>query len=260
MVKVFGLVYKITNTINDKVYIGKTKSHYGIKPYGIKGRWAQHKTNHNIPSRKDECRVLYNAMRKYGVKCFEIEEIKRCDLDEYDDYEIELIAFYDSTNDNFGYNISKGGKGRSIAETSDEVRTKISKAQKKNNKYPLGIHEYYRDDKLVGYTVNRKRKGINYRKYFTSTKNTLNKNLDLAKKFIEDIKKGKINNNNKYNRRTNLPQNIVYYKNKKGIIKGYTVYAMINGEKYCKQFIKSELSMEKKLQLALKYKKQLLDN
>ena len=52
------IVYKITNTINGKLYFGVTKT-------SIKKRWTQHKCN---ATRKPY--YLYRSMVKYGVEFF----------------------------------------------------------------------------------------------------------------------------------------------------------------------------------------------
>lgn len=52
-----GIIYKITNTINGKCYIGQTTSN-------INKRWSQHIYNAKTQSQK--CRFLENAIKKYG--------------------------------------------------------------------------------------------------------------------------------------------------------------------------------------------------
>jgi len=61
-------IYKISNDINDKLYIRKTM-------YTIERRWSQHKNN--AISRKDLAHLpLYSAMNKYGIEHFIIEPIE----------------------------------------------------------------------------------------------------------------------------------------------------------------------------------------
>ena len=52
-----GFIYKITNTINNKVYIGKTLS-------SIEKRFTEHKEDSRRP--QEQIRPLYRAMNKYG--------------------------------------------------------------------------------------------------------------------------------------------------------------------------------------------------
>jgi group I intron endonuclease len=63
-------IYKITNNINKKVYIGQTNN--------LKKRWNEHKRlgNSNNSSKKSINSKLYSAMKKYGVENFTIEVIE----------------------------------------------------------------------------------------------------------------------------------------------------------------------------------------
>lgn len=98
-----GYIYKITNLINEKVYIGQTTT-------TIDHRWGQHKT---YRSKRNH---LYSALDKYGIENFKIEEIshytrktKEKLIQILNKKEIYYIAKYNSTNPDFGYNISIGG-------------------------------------------------------------------------------------------------------------------------------------------------------
>ena len=75
-----GYIYKITNDINDKVYIGKTC-------LTIEERFKQHCSD----SKKNRCekRPLYAAMNKYGIEHFHVDlvgEYSDNDLEEYEIY------------------------------------------------------------------------------------------------------------------------------------------------------------------------------
>lgn len=94
-----GYIYKITNTINNKVYIGQTTQ-------TVETRWKQHQR-----SSLTKKYALYYAMRKYGIDNFKIETLEQCDNKELDEKEIEWIAFYNSYRD--GYNMTLGGSGKS---------------------------------------------------------------------------------------------------------------------------------------------------
>lgn len=68
-------IYKITNLVNGKVYIGQSIDIYR--------RWAQHKKiGRNLSEDKysrDYDKVLYRAMRKYGVDSFEFSIVEKCE-------------------------------------------------------------------------------------------------------------------------------------------------------------------------------------
>lgn len=96
-------IYKITNNINDKVYIGKT-----IRD--IQERFSEHCRD----SKKDRYknRPLYRAMNKYGIENFSIELIEETDNPE--EREIYWIKKYNSYSN--GYNATIGGDGKSVID------------------------------------------------------------------------------------------------------------------------------------------------
>ena len=106
-------IYKITNKINQKIYIGQTWR-------TIKARFAQHKCSKSNMH-------LYNAFNKYGKDNFSIELFGQCyDQETADFIESALIEFYNSTNRNIGYNIREGGDN---SKRSSESKLRMSNAQ-----------------------------------------------------------------------------------------------------------------------------------
>ena len=98
-----GYIYKITNDINNKVYIGKTL-------LDIEKRFKEHKQDSH--RRLEENRPLYRAMNKYGQEHFSIELIEECLIEELSDKEIYWIDFYNSYKN--GYNATLGGDGKQL--------------------------------------------------------------------------------------------------------------------------------------------------
>lgn len=90
-----GLIYKITNKVNNKSYIGQTRQ-------GIQFRWNQH------TSKKDNT-YFHNAIQKYGKDNFEIEILEECDVEVLNEREIFYIAKFDTFKN--GYNLTIGGDG-----------------------------------------------------------------------------------------------------------------------------------------------------
>lgn len=94
-------IYKITNTLNGKVYIGQSNS---------KRRWSQHQYFAKNPEQTKQ--YIHRAMAKYGVENFIFEEIASClTQEDTDETESLLIKQYDSRNKNYGYNLAPGGNG-----------------------------------------------------------------------------------------------------------------------------------------------------
>lgn len=119
------LVYKITNQINNKIYIGQTTE-------TLKKRFARHcgyQLNDNT--------YLHRAMKKYGTENFKIEEIERVDnQEELNEREIYWIKYYHS--DIEGYNLKStigkcGGDTLSQHKNLNEIKTKISCSKKLGN-------------------------------------------------------------------------------------------------------------------------------
>lgn len=93
-----GYIYKITNDINDKIYIGKTE-------FNIEKRFQEHiKDSEKLYKN----RPLYNAMNKYGIEHFKIELIEETNNTE--EREKYWISYYNSYSN--GYNATLGGDGK----------------------------------------------------------------------------------------------------------------------------------------------------
>jgi group I intron endonuclease len=111
MDKIYYL-YKITNQINEKKYIGQS-----IAP---KQRWYDHKQASNNPKVP-----IQFAIKKYGQENFEFEVIACCkSQDDANLVETQLVKQYDSFISNCkGYNATYGG---SNAPKSEEWKAKMS--------------------------------------------------------------------------------------------------------------------------------------
>ena len=95
-----GYIYKITNIVNNKVYIGQT-----IRT--IEERWRDHQNLRY--TEKNNTRPLYLAFEKYGIENFTIEKIEEVENNLLNEREEYWINFFDSYNN--GYNATYGGNG-----------------------------------------------------------------------------------------------------------------------------------------------------
>ena len=94
-----GFIYKITNTINGKSYIGQTIQN-------VKERFYQHCATKC--SKAVSNMAIYRAIKKYGKSNFIVEVIEEIDSANLNDRERYWIKYYNSYNN--GYNSTKGGQ------------------------------------------------------------------------------------------------------------------------------------------------------
>lgn len=113
--KVSG-VYKITNKINGKCYIGKS--------IDIKARFSDHKKPNNLKSHYK----IYKAFAKYGIENFSFEILSKCPKEYLGKLEMFFIKHFDSVNN--GYNITQGGKGGFGPKHSDGQKEKWRQSRK----------------------------------------------------------------------------------------------------------------------------------
>lgn len=92
-------IYKITNLVNGKCYIGETTQ--------FKRRITQHFSD--LRSNSHVNLKLQHAFNKYGEENFKVEILFSCPDEERYQREIETIAKYDSFD--HGYNLTPGGDG-----------------------------------------------------------------------------------------------------------------------------------------------------
>lgn len=91
-------IYRITNTVNNKIYIGQSTN--------IKRRWRSHKCNaknekyyNNVYSRN----TLYYEMHYYGLEKFKFEVLEECSVNDLNDREAFYIKLCNAIK--IGYNV-----------------------------------------------------------------------------------------------------------------------------------------------------------
>lgn len=128
-----GVIYKITNRVNGKCYIGQAQD--------PSTRFKNHRANPFCKNEKNRTNIpkLYNAMRKYGLENFEFKILVKVENFELDRLEKAIILRYDSVKN--GYNITFGGNTPLGIKRSEETKKKISDAKKGKpfNKSPASI-------------------------------------------------------------------------------------------------------------------------
>jgi len=123
--EICGVIYSITNKINNKMYIGQTTR-------GFYDRYDEYRRN------ASSCNTyLLKAFNKYGFNNFDFNIIETAEnLNELNEKEIQFIKHFNTTNRNLGYNIESGGVH---SPANKETKTKLSKARKEIKQSPEHI-------------------------------------------------------------------------------------------------------------------------
>ena len=124
-----AVIYRITNKVSKKVYIGETKEK---NPFV---RWNQHINN---TLRNKGCPALRDAIKKYGIENFKFEIILFCFDEDRFQYEILYIKNYNSVVPN-GYNICKGGYGGGFINKKHTPETIMKIKQTLKETYKDGV-------------------------------------------------------------------------------------------------------------------------
>jgi len=120
-------IYKITNLVNGKVYIGQS--------YHIERRFIQHQYN----NKKTET-YFERAKKKYGINNFKFEIIMQLKDGPFTSkylnrFEKHYIAYYKTTDRRYGYNEYEGGQAR---RNTIEANKKSSQARCGEKNYWYG--------------------------------------------------------------------------------------------------------------------------
>lgn len=110
----YGYIYKTTNLINGKIYIG------------------QHKSDIFDPNYMGSGKLIHRAFDKYGKDNFIVELLVECDnREDINKCEKEQILLHHSDDINIGYNISHGGDGGDVfSMKSDDEKNAIRNIQR----------------------------------------------------------------------------------------------------------------------------------
>lgn len=152
----YGIIYKVTNIVNNKIYIGQTKNSLQYRINAHKCAALTSKSNS----------YFHKAIRKYGWDSFIWDIICECDTpEELNEKEIEFINSYGCHFTNgYGYNLTKGGDYNPMNDpTIKDRRDKklllsMKKYQGDNNvmkrvevkdKHQLSINKISKDPKWI---------------------------------------------------------------------------------------------------------------
>lgn len=127
-----GIIYKATNTITGKCYIGQTIE-------GLEKRKYRHLINSfNINDGHYNCH-FHRAIRKYGKNAWEWKVVLECPQEDLNIQEIITIEAIDSFYN--GYNMTIGGEAPMRGKHhTEETKLKLSEATKGRVAWNKGKH------------------------------------------------------------------------------------------------------------------------
>lgn len=176
----YGYVYKMTNILNNKIYVGKRKSVVFDEQY-----WGGGK-------------IITSAVRKYGKESFTREILEWCSSKtQLDERERFWIAELHARDLNIGYNLAEGGEGgiTYVGENpqkgklvSDESRQKMSDAHK--GLIPSEETKHKMSTSHIEYWETHAEQKEYYKEYFT--KNNSMKGKHHSEETIEIIRQKNI--------------------------------------------------------------------
>jgi group I intron endonuclease len=172
----YGIIYKATNLVNGKVYIGQSAQTLHERRY-------MHEYE-AFYTKKTSTKIFHKAIKKYGVENFNWTEIdcaySKSELDDKEEFWINFYKSYIGFESHNGYNMTTGGEGGSMAHT-EETKQLLSEMKKELFKEGF-IHPMKgkKHSEVARRKMSENRKGI--------------KHSDETKKKMSESKKGKISN------------------------------------------------------------------
>ncbi len=166
----YGYIYKITNLINGKIYIGKAKN--------IKSRFDGHIRDSFNKGCVGYENLLHRAIRKYGKNTFIIEQIDTAEsLNDLNTKEKYYIKSLNTQNNKIGYNIAGGGDGGDVLST------------KSAEDYMIAIKSYKQAALKRESNIDLKNKKSDTMKRLRATTNPIwNKGIPMSEKAKEKYK------------------------------------------------------------------------
>lgn len=193
--KGYSEIYKLTNTITGKCYVGKCVQVLNCKvpqKHGTMSRWKRHV---NDSKKIRDCAILPKSIVKYGADAFVVQCLCVCMEEHENELEKYFINFYNTISPN-GYNIQKGGEGNYTpsgpnhhfaGKTFDEeYRNKLSKAHSGENHHFYGKSFCESHRKALGHGISISKREYDDQQFLTILR--MKKSYDTTEEISKKIK------------------------------------------------------------------------
>ena len=141
--EVYGIIYKIENKMNGKVYIGQTTNNEGFKGRYYRSGNTLIERCYNYHNQNKIYGYYYNshllsAMNKYGLENFIVNDFFdfAFSKEELDIKEQSWILIYDSVKN--GYNLNYGGSNGKASEHTKNIMRELNKGEN-NPRYGIEV-------------------------------------------------------------------------------------------------------------------------
>lgn len=186
----FGIIYKATNLINGKCYIGKTTQQ-------LKNRINDHV--YAATFLRDNM-TFHKAIRKYNIDNFKWTILCECEDELVLNImeTMKIIVEHTHISENLGYNLTWGGEGISGYKHTKETKKKISilkKGKSISEEHKINISKArknwsFSDKTKKKLSESAKKRGISNETRHKMTKSRLKYNDEIILNIKEMIKKG----------------------------------------------------------------------
>lgn len=209
-----GVVYKVTNLINGREYIGKTERDFEV-------RKKEHLNT--ILTEKNSLSVFHRALKKYGAESFEWCILKECKTDlELSNIEKLMIISNKTHISQGGYNITFGGEGVLGLKHTEESKEKNRQKHLGENNVRYGKVGFWKGKKMSSETIEKMKKSAN------TPENISRNSLPKSEETKLKMRKPKINTEKMGRKRIPIPPSTkclcgcgLYAKPKRKFIKGH---------------------------------------
>ncbi len=228
-------IYKITNNINGKIYIGKRKTSLKVEDDFYFGSG----------------KLIKSSIKKYGINNFTKQILETCNSNVLNEREMFWIDFYNSTDLSIGYNISNGGDGGDLLTNNPnreiiiEKRKGISRNFSEEHKIKLSESKLADKNPMYGKELSEEHKA--------KLSNSI-KGRKMSDEFREKVSKGKTGVKFSEEHKANLSKNHADFKGYKhseqskanmSAAKKGTILSKPHECKNCGKFISSIYNLNK---------------